>query len=433
MTGSVPSRQLNIAHDSGIVIAAQGGGRVDVHQRIGTHLIDELSFGAVPPLADEQPSRLLNAANRVVRFTGRTREIAELERWRDDSAAVAVRLMHGGAGQGKTRLAHRFAELSGAAGWITLRARHSRDIAIRPIDVQPGDAVVTAGPILVVVDYAERWPLSDLLALLVDRRLHGSRALRVLLLARPVGNWWYALTHRLWQDLGVSAVSVELATLGAVRGDSEMAFAVARGCFAEALRVAVPEAPVPDIEGSILTIHMAALAHVLAVRVGDTPPSDPGELSAYLLSREIAVLDPAAATLRLEEFSPHNIAVILLAVDPRHEWLVPVFRGLDPVNRFAVLREFVWFDGLTRHPVILRFVGKQLLNRTAASGAGYAVSVLQNASAAVVAGVLGHRDWADQARLVLGYMDRSRASEIVRLLSYHPGEITYHDEQTMYW
>ncbi|MFI7601378.1 hypothetical protein [Actinoplanes sp. NPDC049681] len=286
MTGSVPSRQINLAYDNATVIAAQAGGRVDVHQRIGTHLIDELSFGAVAPPTDEQPSRLLNPANRVVRFTGRKREIAELEAWRDDPAPVAVRLMHGGAGQGKTRLSHRFAELSAAAGWVTLRARHSRDIAVRPIDVHPGTSVVTASPMLVVVDYAERWPLSDLLALLVDRRLHNSRALRVLLLARPVGNWWHALTHRLSQDLGVDAVSVELAALGATRSDSQNAFGVARACFAEALRVAVPEGPTPDLKGSILTIHMAALAHVLAVRVGDTPPSDPGELSAYLLSRE---------------------------------------------------------------------------------------------------------------------------------------------------
>jgi tetratricopeptide (TPR) repeat protein len=286
VTGSVPSRQQNIAYDNATIIAAQGGGRIDVHQRIGTHLIDELSFGAVPPLADEQPSRLLNASNRVVRFTGRHREMAKLEAWRDDAAAVAVRLVHGGAGQGKTRLAHRFAELSGAAGWITLRARHGRDIAVRPLDVQPGNAVVTASPILVVVDYAERWPLSDLLALLVDRRLHRSRALRVLLLARPVGNWWHALTHRLSIDLGVEARSVELAALGASHTDSQHAFEVARSCFAEALRVAVPEGPAPDLEGSILTIHMAALAHVLAVRIGDIPPSDPGELSAYLLARE---------------------------------------------------------------------------------------------------------------------------------------------------
>lgn len=286
MTGSVPSRQRNVAYDNAIIIAAQGGGRVDVHQRIGTHLIDELSFRAAAPPADEQPSRLLNAGNRVVRFTGRTREIADLEAWRDDPAAVAVRLVHGGAGQGKTRLAHRFAELSGAAGWVPLRARHSRDIAVRPIDVQPGNSVGTTSPILMVVDYAERWPLSDLLALLVDRRLHGTRALRVLLLARPVGSWWHALTYRLSQDLGVDALSVELAALGATRGDSQNAFGVARACFAEALRVAVPEGPAPDLEGSILTIHMAALAHVLAVRVGDTPPSHPGELSAYLLARE---------------------------------------------------------------------------------------------------------------------------------------------------
>jgi tetratricopeptide (TPR) repeat protein len=286
MTGSGSSRQVNIARDSAVIIAASDGGHVDVHQRIGTHFIDDLSPGVAPPLTDDQPSRLLNAANRVVRFTGRQREIAELTAWRDNPAKRAVLLVHGGAGQGKTRLAHRFAELSGAAGWVTLRARHSRDVTIRPIEVQSGDAVDTPRPILVVIDYAERWPHSDLLALLLDRRLHDGPALRVLLLARPTGDWWYNLAYRISLNLAVDARNIRLAEVGATRGDSENAFDVARACFAEALRVAVPEGPAPDHEGSILTIHMAALAHVLAARTGDKPPSDPGELSAYLLARE---------------------------------------------------------------------------------------------------------------------------------------------------
>jgi hypothetical protein len=273
VTGDAPARQVHAANDH-------------VHQRIGTHFIDELSFGPVPPAGGEQPSRLLDAGNRVVRFTGRQAELAGLAAWRDSGTAVAVRLLHGAAGQGKTRLAHRFAEFSRASGWITLRARHSRDVAMRPVDVPAGNALVAAGRLLVVVDYAERWPLSDLLALLLDRRLHGSPALRVLLLARPVGNWWHALTHRLSQALGVQTDTAELAALGATPGDSRRTYEVARACFAEALRVGNPGGSPPGLEGSVLTIHMAALAHVLAVRHGDTPPTDPAQLSAYLLARE---------------------------------------------------------------------------------------------------------------------------------------------------
>ncbi|MEV6301879.1 ATP-binding protein [Actinoplanes sp. NPDC051861] len=285
MTGKEPSRQINIGHDHSAVYAVQDGD-LHVHQRIGTHLIDELSFGPVPADSGEQPSRLLTAGNRVVSFTGREHEIAELRAWRDDPTAVAVRLLHGGAGQGKTRLAHRFAELCRTDGWITLRARHSRDVAAVPVEVSAGRALVKSGRLLVVVDYAERWPLSDLLALLLDRRLHGTAALRVLLLARPVGNWWHALTYRLGQSLGAHTDSAELAPLGATPAGSRAAFDVARADFARVLGVTDPGSPAPEVEGSVLTIHMAALAFVLAAKHGDTPPTDPGHLSAYLLNRE---------------------------------------------------------------------------------------------------------------------------------------------------
>ncbi|GAA4709326.1 tetratricopeptide repeat protein [Phytohabitans rumicis] len=286
MNDDVRPGQLNLARDNATLVAVQHGD-VYVHQRIGTHHIDELSFDAGPPVTDEQPSRLLNAGNQVVRFTGREREIADLAAWRDEAAAVAVRLVHGGAGQGKTRLAHRFAEMSHAAGWITLRARHSRDVAVRPIEVQHDEGALAAySRVLVLVDYAERWPTSDLLALLLDRRLHGGPTLRVLLLARPIGNWWYALTHRLSEALGVRADTSELTPLGATHDDSRHVYRVASSCFAEALGVRDPGHPPAEVEGSVLTIHMAALAGVLATRQGDVPPTDPGALSAYLLDRE---------------------------------------------------------------------------------------------------------------------------------------------------
>jgi hypothetical protein len=54
------------------------------------------------------PSRRLRAANAAVKFTGRDRDLAA---WREDPAhpGVAVRLIHGPGGQGKTRLAGRSA------------------------------------------------------------------------------------------------------------------------------------------------------------------------------------------------------------------------------------------------------------------------------------------------------------------------------------
>ncbi|MEV0900513.1 hypothetical protein [Actinoplanes sp. NPDC049802] len=285
MTDRTPARQVNTARDRGTVFAVQDGD-LHIHQRIGTHFIDELSFGEVALSGDEQPSRLLNASNRVVSFTGREEEIAELTAWRDGGAAVAVRLVHGAAGQGKTRLAFRFAELSQRHGWVVCRARHSRDVTVRQVEIPAGNELVASRRLLVLVDYAERWPLSDLLALLHDQRLHGGPALRVLLLARPLDNWWYALTYRLSQSLGIDADSVELEPVGGTRAGSAEAFTVARSCFARALGVTEPVTVPPHVEGSVLTIHMAALAHVLAVRDGEAPPTGLRDLSAYLLSRE---------------------------------------------------------------------------------------------------------------------------------------------------
>ncbi|WP_157436979.1 ATP-binding protein [Actinoplanes subtropicus] len=336
MRREVSARQVNIAGDAATLLAVQNGD-LHVHQRIGTHFIDELSFGAVAVPSGEQPSRLLNAGNRVVRFIGREQELAELTGWRESGAAMAVRLVHGGAGQGKTRLAHRFAELAHAAGWITVRARHSRDAVVQPVAVAAGNALVEVKPLLVLVDYAERWPLSDLLALLLDRRLHAGRALRVLLLARPLGAWWDALTYRLSEALGVRADSTELAAFDTARIGPREVFEVARACFATALGIAEPGHPAPELEGSFLTVHMAALAQVLAVRHGETPPTDPAQLSAYLLSRERSHWQSMYDNDRRVESTPQVLG--------RAVYVAALTRSLDYASAVPVLKAVTVADG----------------------------------------------------------------------------------------
>lgn len=75
--------------------------------------------------------------------------------------------MHGPGGQGKTRLAAQFAQHCAELGWTVAQAAH------RSYDTTPTAALDTARltdstGLLLIVDYAERWPTSDLLALAQD-------------------------------------------------------------------------------------------------------------------------------------------------------------------------------------------------------------------------------------------------------------------------
>ncbi|MDQ3764403.1 MAG: ATP-binding protein [Actinomycetota bacterium] len=138
-----------------------------------------------PEQARRQPSRLLAARRRVVEFTGRVEQLNGLASWRDGPERAAVLLVNGPAGQGKTRLAEHFAQLSVDAGWQVCTAYpHNRSDSHRPT---PEATVDGAAKLLVLVDYAERWPLNNLLGMLEDVAGQDRSHARFLMLARPAG------------------------------------------------------------------------------------------------------------------------------------------------------------------------------------------------------------------------------------------------------
>ena len=240
----------------------------------------------------ELPSRMLSSRNAVVGFTGRGGELDDLRNWSRDGSRMAARWLYAPGGQGKTRLAARIAEELADGGWRVVTATHGLGAVLPPPgsqDMRLGDA---AG-LLLIVDYADRWPLTHLTWLLSNSLLHQTAMLtRVLLLGRTAYAW-PALRGKLSSyQAGVSQQF--LTSLPDEPGHREQAFIAARDSFAAHYGVPDPDviAPPAGLDrpewGLILALHMAALAAVDAYLHGREMPQDPIGLTAYLLDRERA-------------------------------------------------------------------------------------------------------------------------------------------------
>lgn len=190
-----------------------------------------LTEPALAPGFARVPSRLLAARYRIVPFRQRP-ELDVLESWREDrSPGLSVRLLHAEGGQGKTRLAIEFATRSAQAGWSVALARHRSEVA----SAGGGDEHLTvrAPGLVLIVDYAERWPLEDLIALVRQHRDAARDRLRILLLARPAGTWWQSLAHQLSKLDVFDVDAVKLRALpNTPEGRAEM-YTAARDRFAE--------------------------------------------------------------------------------------------------------------------------------------------------------------------------------------------------------
>ncbi|NUT53718.1 MAG: ATP-binding protein, partial [Saccharothrix sp.] len=222
-------------------------------------------------------SYLLDTRREVVPYRSRPAEERRLERWLAGAAPMSVLLVHGAGGSGKTRLANAFAGFAHEQGWAVAQAVEAASTAV------PGQVVADAAPVLVVVDYAERWGADGLLrmigALPVD---FPGRAVRVLLLARS-GAIWPALADRLDRLPSELPEPIGLGDL-VPPADRPRAFADAVDAFARALGRTGGVDAVPDLSaeeyGSALTLHMAALAAAYEGRPGLA------DLSDYLLRHE---------------------------------------------------------------------------------------------------------------------------------------------------
>ncbi|MEU8263211.1 tetratricopeptide repeat protein [Micromonospora sp. NPDC048999] len=240
----------------------------------------------------ELPSRMLNARAGVVAFTGRDRERDELHAWLAAGPRLAVRWLHAPGGQGKTRLADHIAAHAAACGWkVVVAVPHVGT----PTALQDSQDLRLDGHrgVLLIVDYADRYPLSTLIWLLRNSLLHQpDQPARVLMLARGASAW-PALRATL-EDPGVQAGTSEhyLNPLPDDAGDRWAMFTAARDSFAAIYQLPNPAVIAPPIGldhpefGLTLTVHVAALVAVDAHATGDQPPTHPEQLTRHLLDRE---------------------------------------------------------------------------------------------------------------------------------------------------
>ncbi|MFD7984285.1 hypothetical protein ACFV4M_13055 [Kitasatospora indigofera] len=241
----------------------------------------------------ELPSRMLNARWEVVGFTGRTEELAGLRSWCADGPRLAVRWLHAPGGQGKTRLAARLAREMAAEGWKVVTATEGPGTVLPPPGSQDLRLDGAAG-LLLLVEYADRWPLSHLTWLLSNALLHRSAVpARVLMIARDTGPW--PAVRAALADHRAGTSTQALAALGDPddpAGPRGRMFLAARDGFAAQYGAPPPggTAPPPWLEGPefglTLAVHMAALVTVDARSTGRRTPTDMAGLTLYLLDRE---------------------------------------------------------------------------------------------------------------------------------------------------
>ncbi len=265
------SERLKKRHEDAIQLAEA--------DRVAHTAFDKVSSPALLPPADQArggDAFWLRPDQRVVGFIGRP-ELTKLQNWCADKDTPQVLLLTGAGGVGKTRLALQLAEEEQVEGWLCRMVRAGGEA-----DVTAAVRAVSKGPVLLIVDYAEaRQGLAGLF-----EAVAGDRAdrLRVLLIARSVGEWWKQLEASTEVNVRMLAAMAGHMPVGALSGAAVNGAELVRAAvpeFARALGVVVPRqvsVTVPEKPVPILVLHATALLTVLHAR--DNPHAGPVQVVA---------------------------------------------------------------------------------------------------------------------------------------------------------
>lgn len=271
-------------------------------------------------------SSLLNADYRVVPFHGRNQELEKLRKWCLGGAADCQILLYTGpGGMGKSRLAMEACESLGE-GWRAGFIRRN----ILDLDVDPHQLKQTVWPrltqgtrpVFMVMDYSETHHAKLVSLLEVIAAPRGPR-LRLLLLSREAGDWWYGLKRQrgIVGNLlrGQRARHDSLGPLASSLADREQSYRTAAKAFAAKLDKPVQGPPPSALDDScfdrVLLLHMMALASVEGVRL-KARDSDDGVLD-YILDRERRLWENQLAARGLPQTFHKGLGQVLAEVYSR--------------------------------------------------------------------------------------------------------------------
>ena len=246
---------------AGVVAAALWQLRLDWLAR-AAHVAElekkEKLYALPGPAREGGVAQFLRPEEEVVPFWPRP-ELEELLTWVASEQHVAVQLITGEAGAGKTRLARQLASQADDIGFWTWWVK----VGAEQTAVQA--AIDSGNPALLIVDYAEtRSGLRELLSEVVSDP--SETAIRVLLLARSAGEWWQQLIIASEYQSSELLAAVQPIILGPVtsRSNEPEVFQQALVAFAAKMGISCPDVEMPTASDAVvLVIHAAALLAVL--------------------------------------------------------------------------------------------------------------------------------------------------------------------------
>ena len=291
--------------------------------------IDKVLMPARTPLpAKFTPLQLIRARHAIVPFQEGP-EIQQLRTWatrmpeeaarHEGDGDIAVAVVTGAGGTGKTRMAVQLCEEFSGKGWYTGFLPSTTDVTDEELSAL---AEVTT-ELLVVVDYAEE-ARRGLVARVVRALRARQSPTRIVLTARGTDQWWDSFRSRMEQDGINLSRTLKISNLGQAQQEAEPRlfpdlYERAVEKFSECMHLNRPSnGVVPDDLGeTALDVVLQAWSVVCSERVDSTAmQSDRSELYESVLEIEFAQWRKAPILAEVSTRHLHRAAATLSLISP---------------------------------------------------------------------------------------------------------------------